>query len=103
MKKFSTIKEIRNEIDKLDIRIIDLISQRKDLVFEVVKLKEKDQIVDQERINQILKKLNLEANKRGIPEVLIEKLWKIMIEGFIEYEMEIYDKVHKKVIRFLQQ
>jgi len=96
MKKFSTIKEIRNEIDKLDIRIIDLISQRKDLVFEVVKLKRKDQIVDQERINQILKKLNLEANKRGVPEVLIEKLWKIMIEGFIEYEMEIYDKVHKK-------
>ena len=96
MKKFSTIKEIRNEIDKLDIRIIDLISQRKDLVFEVVKLKRKDQIVDQERINQILKKLNLEANKRGIPEVLIEKLWKIMIESFIEYEMEIYDKVHKK-------
>ena len=96
MKKFSTIKEIRNEIDKLDIRIIDLISQRKDLVFEVVKLKRKDQIVDQERINQILKKLNLEANKKGIPEVLIEKLWKIMIEGFIEYEMEIYDKVHKK-------
>ena len=41
MKKFSTIKEIRNEIDKLDIRIIDLISQRKDLVFEVVKLKRK--------------------------------------------------------------
>ena len=65
MKKFSTIKEIRNEIDKLDIRIIDLISQRKDLVFEVVKLKRKDQIVDQERINQILKKLNLEANKKG--------------------------------------
>ena len=96
MKKFSTIKEIRNEIDKLDIRIIDLISQRKDLVFEVVKLKRKDQIVDQERINQILKKLNLEANKRGVPEVLIEKLWKIMIEGFIEYEMEIYDNVHKK-------
>ena len=41
MKKFNTIKEIRNEIDKLDIRIIELISQRKDLVFEVVKLKKK--------------------------------------------------------------
>ena len=82
MKKFSTIKEIRNEIDKLDIRIIDLISQRKDLVFEVVKLKEKDQIVDQERINQILKKLNLEANKRGIPEVLIEKIMENNDRGF---------------------
>ncbi len=96
MKKFSTIKEIRNEIDEIDIRIIELISQRKDLVIEVVKLKRKDQIIDQKRIDQILKKLNLEANKHGIPEVLIEKLWKIMIEGFIEFEMEIYDKVHKK-------
>ena len=96
MKKFSTIKEIRNEIDEIDIRIIELISQRKDLVIEVVKLKRKDQIIDQKRIDDILKKLNLEANKHGIPEVLIEKLWKIMIEGFIEFEMEIYDKVHKK-------
>ncbi|MBD22188.1 MAG: chorismate mutase [Alphaproteobacteria bacterium] len=96
MKKFNAIEEIREEIDKLDLRIIELISQRKDLVFEVVKLKKKDQIVDQERIDHILKKLNLEAKKRGIPEVLVERLWKIMIESFIEYEMEIYDKVHKK-------
>ena len=41
MKKFNTIEEIRNEIDKLDLKIIELISQRKDLVFEVVKLKKK--------------------------------------------------------------
>ena len=74
MKKFNTIEEIRNEIDKLDLKIVELISQRKDLVSEVVKLKRKDQIIDQERIDQILKKLNLEAKKRGIPEVMIERL-----------------------------
>ncbi|MAW97412.1 MAG: chorismate mutase [Alphaproteobacteria bacterium] len=96
MKKFNTIEEIRNEIDKLDLKIVELISQRKDLVSEVVKLKRKDQIIDQERIDQILKKLNLEAKKRGIPEVMIEKLWDIMIKSFIKYEEEIYDEVHKK-------
>ena len=96
MKKFNTIEEIRNEIDKLDLKIVELISQRKDLVSEVVKLKRKDQIIDQERIDQILKKLNLEAKKRGIPEVMIEKLWDIMIRSFIEYEKEIYDEVHKR-------
>ena len=96
MKKFNTIEEIRNEIDKLDLKIVELISQRKDLVSEVVKLKRKDQIIDQERIDQILKKLNLEAKKRGIPEVMIKKLWEIMIKSFIEYEEEIYDEVHKK-------
>lgn len=96
MKKFNTIEEIRDEIDNLDLKIIELISQRKDLVFEVVKLKRKDQIVDQKRINSILKRLNIEAKKRGIPESMIENLWKIMIKSFIKYEQEIYDQVHKE-------
>ena len=84
MKKFNTIEEIRDEIDNLDLKIIELISQRKDLVFEVVKLKRKDQIVDQKRIDSILKRLNIEAKKRGIPEYMIENLWKIMIKRLIE-------------------
>ena len=96
MKKFNTIEEIRDEIDNLDLKIIELISQRKDLVVEVVKLKRKDQIVDQKRIDSILKRLNIEAKKRGIPESMIENLWKIMIKSFIKYEQEIYDQVHKE-------
>ena len=57
MKKYNSIQDIRDEIDKIDLEIIDLISDRKDLVDEVVKLKKKDQIVDQERIDFILNKL----------------------------------------------
>ena len=56
----------------------------------------KDQIVDQKRIDSILKRLNIEAKKRGIPESMIENLWKIMIKSFIKYEQEIYDQVHKE-------
>ena len=96
MKKFITIEYIRDEIDNLYLKIIEVISQRKDLVFEVVKLKRKDQIVDQKRIDSILKRLNIEAKKRGIPESMIENLWKIMIKSFIKYEQEIYDQVHKE-------
>ena len=96
MKKYNSIQDIRDEIDKIDLKIIDLISDRKDLVDEVVKLKKKDQIVDQERINFILNKLNHEAKKRGIPEHLIEKIWSIMIKTFIEYETKVYDSVHRK-------
>ena len=66
MKKYNSIQDIRDEIDKIDLKIIDLISERKDLVDEVIKLKKKDQIVDQERIDFILNKLNHEAKKRGI-------------------------------------
>ena len=96
MKKYNSIQDIRDEIDKIDLKIIDLISDRKDLVDEVVKLKKKDQIVDQERIDFILNKLNHEAEKRGIPRQLVEKIWSIMIKTFIEYETKVYDSVHKK-------
>tara|TARA_Y100000287_G_C14059291_1_gene275196 strand:- start:98 stop:388 length:291 start_codon:yes stop_codon:yes gene_type:complete len=96
MKKYNSIQDIRDEIDKIDLEIIDLISDRKDLVDEVVKLKKKDQIVDQERIDYILNKLSHEAKKRGIPEQLLEKIWSIMIKTFIEYETKVYDSVHKK-------
>ena len=96
MKKYNSIQNIRDEIDKIDLKIIDLISERKDLVDEVVKLKQRDQIVDQQRIDFILDKLNGEAKKRGIPEKLVEEIWNIMIKTFIEYEKKIYDSVHKK-------
>lgn len=96
MKKYNSIQNIRDEIDKIDLKIIDLISERKDLVDEVVKLKKRDQIVDQQRIDFILDKLNGEAKKRGIPEKLVEEIWNIMIKTFIEYEKKIYDSVHKK-------
>ena len=96
MKKYNSIQDIRDAIDKIDLEIIDLISDRKDLVDEVVKLKKKDQIIDQERIDFILNKLNHEAKKRGIPEQHVEKIWGIMIKTFIEYETKVYDSVHKK-------
>ena len=38
MKKFDSLEDIRKQIDKIDLRILDLISERKDLVTEVVKL-----------------------------------------------------------------
>ena len=64
MKKFDSLEDIRKQIDKIDLRILDLISERKDLVTEVVKLKRRDQIVDKKRIEFILKKLNNEAKKK---------------------------------------
>ena len=92
MTKPSNINEIRIEIDKIDLKILELISQRKDLVTQVVKFKSKSQIVDQERINQIFSRLDTEAKKRGISQKLVRSLWQSMIESFIAYEEEIFNK-----------
>tara|TARA_B100000989_G_scaffold272128_1_gene229341 strand:- start:106 stop:396 length:291 start_codon:yes stop_codon:yes gene_type:complete len=96
MKNFKSISQVRTSIDKIDSKLLDLIYKRKLLVEQAVKLKKKSQIVDKKRIQEILDKLELESRKKKIPEGLIAKIWKIMIKGFISYEREIYDKVHKK-------
>ena len=57
MKKFESLEELRKDIDEIDLKILDLIQERKGLVTEVVKLKKRDQIVDQKRIEFILNKL----------------------------------------------
>ena len=96
MKKFKSLEELRKNIDEIDLKILDLIEKRKDLVTEVVKLKKRNQIVDQKRIQFILNKLKVEALNRGLAVEFIEEIWTLMIKNFIEYEENIFDEIHKK-------
>ena len=91
MKNIKPIEEIRVSIDKLDLEILDLIEKRKKLVDKVVKLKKKDEIIDQDRIEKILIKLDLEAKKKMLPTKMVREIWKKMIDGFIEYEKKYFD------------
>ncbi len=95
MKKFESLEELRKDIDEIDLKILDLIQKRKDLVTEVVKLKKRDQIVDQKRIEFILNKLRKEALSRGLAVQFIEEIWTLMIKNFIKYEEKIFDEIHK--------
>lgn len=93
--KFRSISDVRDSIDKLDLEIIELISKRKDLVNEAVKLKTKDQIVDQERIDAIIKRLSSVAERLDIPKTMVVNIWNSMIRGFIEYEKINFEKIKK--------
>ena len=96
MKKIESLEELRKDIDEIDLKILDLIQKRKDLVTEVVKLKKRDQIVDQKRIEFILNKLRKEALSRGLAVEFIKEIWTLMIKNFIKYEEKIFDEIHKK-------
>ena len=92
MKNIKKIEEIRIDIDKIDIEILSLIEKRKKLVDRVVKLKTKDEIVDQIRIDKILSKIDLEAKKKMLPSEMIRSIWEKMINGCIEYEKRHFEK-----------
>ena len=92
MKNIKAIEDIRINIDKIDLEILNLIEKRKKLVDRVVKLKTKDEIVDQKRIDSILRKLDEEAKKKKLPSKMITEIWEKMINGFIEYEKRYFEK-----------
>jgi len=87
------LSKIRNKLDKLDNKLINLIKRRTILVNEVLKLKEyKKDIIDKKRIHLILKKVRNKSIKNKIDPKITNRIWKNMIWGYIDYEKRNFKK-----------
>ena len=85
--KKKKLSKIRIELDKLDNTLIRIIKKRTNLVKKVLALKEKkSQIVDQKRINLILKNIKKKSIKNNIDPKITNKIWKNMIYAYIDFE-----------------
>ena len=86
LKRKKLIK-IRLELDKLDNSLIKIIKKRTSLVKKVLLLKDrKNEIVDQKRINTILKNIKKKSLKNNIDPKITNRIWKNMIWSYIDYE-----------------
>ena len=85
--KRNKLSKIRIELDKLDDYLIKIIKKRTYLVKKVLELKDKkNQIIDQKRINFILKKIKRKTLKNKIDPKITHRIWKNMIWAYIDYE-----------------
>ena len=84
---------IRIKLDKLDNELLKLIKKRSNLVNEVLKVKiHKKEIIDQKRINFILKKIKKKSIQLNIDPKITNRIWKNMIWSFIDYEKRNFKK-----------
>ena len=84
---------IRSELDKLDNTLIKVIKRRTFLVNKVLALKDKkNQIVDQRRINLILKNIKKKSIQNKIDPKITNRIWKNMIWSYIDYEKRNFKK-----------
>ena len=84
---------LRVKLDKLDNNLLKLIKERSNLVNEVLKVKiYKKEIIDQKRINYILKKIKKKSIQLNIDPKITERVWKNMIWSFIGYEKRNFKK-----------
>ena len=91
--KKQKLSKIRKELDNLDNILLKIIKKRTNLVKRVLALKEKkNKIVDQKRINLILKNIKKKSIKNRIDPKITHKIWKNMIYAYIDYERRNFSK-----------
>ena len=87
------LNRVRNKIDKLDTKLLNLIKRRTGLVKKVIKLKKyKKQIVDHKRINLILKKIRKKSLINNIDPIITNKIWKSMIWSYVNFQRRNFKK-----------
>tara|TARA_X000000950_G_scaffold168742_1_gene205958 strand:- start:920 stop:1198 length:279 start_codon:yes stop_codon:yes gene_type:complete len=87
------ILKIRKKLDKLDNNLLEIIKKRSKLVDIVIKNKKfKKDIVDKKRISVILKNIARKSKKKSLDPKITNKIWKSMINAFIDYEKRNFNK-----------
>jgi isochorismate pyruvate lyase len=88
MKKCESLEEVRTEIDLLDAKLIDLISERSHLVRQAAAFKNSvEEVKAKDRIDEVLQKSRHRAIELGINPNMISELFKIMIDEMVEMEI----------------
>ena len=83
----------RSKIDQLDNSILNLIKKRTKIVKYMLSLKQfKNQIVDQKRINVILKNIRKKSVQHGVDPKVTSRIWKTMIWSFVNYQRRNFKK-----------
>jgi len=78
---------IRIKLDRLDTELLKLIKKRSNLVNDVLRVKiHKNEIIDQKRIDFILKKIKKKSLQLKIDPKITSRIWKNIIWSFIDYE-----------------
>ena len=81
------LKIARKKVDQLDKKIFNLIKRRTKIVRYMLSLKQfKNQIVDQKRINVILKNIRKKSVQHGVDPKVTSRIWKTMIWSFVNFQ-----------------
>ena len=87
------LKLIRQKIDKLDDKLLNLIKIRTNLVTGVLKQKRyKNQIIDKARIKEVLMLIKKKSISRKIDPKITKKNWKNIIRAYIDFEKRNFKK-----------
>lgn len=88
MIKCNSLEEVRTEIDKLDNKLVELISERSHLIRQAASFKNSvDEVKADDRVEFIMQKVRHKAIESGVSPNMISELFVIMIDDMVETEI----------------
>ena len=83
------MKEVREEIDLIDRELVLLLSRRQKCIEMAAMVKnDKDLIIDNERIEEVIAKVTDFGNSCGLEKEISEPLWRKLIDLSIQHEFK---------------
>ena len=88
------MKEVREEIDLLDKELVLLLARRQKCVEMAALVKnDKSLIVDEERIEEVIKNVTEFGESCGLDKQISETLWRKLIELSIKHEFKELEQI----------
>ena len=87
----NSMDELRHQIDKLDVKIIELLANRSEFIDRATELKKSNGMPARipERIESVVSNARNAAEELDLDADLVEKIWRILIAWSIQREAEI--------------
>jgi len=88
-----TMQDVRCEIDRLDRELVRLLAERQTYIEAAARIKRsRDTVRDPARIEDVVQKVLVQAEREGLSAAIAEPVWRELIERSIAHEYEKYDK-----------
>ena len=87
----NSMDELRHQIDKLDVKIVELLANRSEFIDRASELKKSNGMPARipERIESVVSNVRNAAEDLDLDADLVEKIWRILIDWSIQREAEI--------------
>lgn len=92
MKQCESMPEVREEIDRMDRAIVELLTERLEYIRQAGHVKDtRDTVRDEARVEDVVAKVRAKAGATGLDQDLVEELYRLLIERCIQYEFRVFD------------
>jgi len=88
MKNCNSLEEVREEVDKIDEQILELIAKRKNLIKQAAKFKHSvEEIKTDERVEYVIDRARHLALTLGVNPNMVSEIYTTMINEMVESEI----------------